>query len=273
MAIQERVFAISLLFISAIPLQQIHGQAISGGARKLALGSAVVALPGHTWTEDNPATPGPGSRRTISLFISRRFGLEELQVSALNVAHPLGRAVFALEGQSFGFNSYRERLFRAAIAYPLMFSTSRPFWTGISITFKHVSIQSYGSSGVYSLSFGLLFEIWPELYVATSALHSIQTSSPVSFSERFQTGLAYQFQDSSWLLLKISKTGIYPPSLHFGVEFLIQRSIQFRVGTSTQPYLVALGIGIDQDSFAIHLTAERHHLLGWTPALSIDSYI
>ena len=207
MAIPGRIFLVFILFISSIPLFPANGQPISGGARKLALASSVVALPGYPWAEENPASPGNISKRVASLFMSRKFGLRELQISAFNIVQPIGATVLALEGQSFGFQSYRELLFRGTIAHAWNFGSSRPVWTGLSFTLKNVTIEDYGNTGVYSLSFGLLFEIWPALYLGTSTLHTIQSASPIAFIERYQTGLAYQFQESSWLLLKVSKNG------------------------------------------------------------------
>ena len=268
MAWKSLMFSLVLYFSLQL---QITGQPVTGGARGLSLAHSVVALPGQSWAAENPAAIGPDQQHVISFFISRKYGLEELQINAFNLVSPLKSSTIALEGQFWGVESYRVLMLRTSVASPWTFETSRPVWTGVSATVKQVRIEQYGAATILSLSFGLLVEIWPQLFFAGSVLHGLQSDAPISFSEQYQTGFAYSFHEQSWLLAKLSKTPTHPPSLHIGIEYFVQKGVLLRTGMGTQPHVMTFGIEVGLGYFALQIAVERHHLLGWTPAISINA--
>lgn len=262
---------VHIFFILIFPSLALYGQPLSGQSRSASLAAATVGLPGLAWAGENPAALGSLPQTQISLFTSAGYGLRDLQVRSVNLGVPYRRVVMALNAQSFGHKAYQEHLFTFALAIPWFFGASRAVWTGAMASWKQVTIRDYDRASTLSLTFGMLVEPVQGLFWGTSLINAIQLQSFIPLLSSFQTGLSYRLQDKNWVMVALDLTSRYKASARLGIESYVHPDVALRMGMRTAPARITLGIGITTGIFGFHLATEKHMLLGWTPALSVDA--
>jgi hypothetical protein len=239
-----------------------------GGARTLALGRAAVALRGDVWAHYNPASPAGLPGRAASAFASQAFGLAELRVGAVAYAEPTPWGTFAGTARTYGFEDFRETHFGVGYARAVAISASRSVHVGATLGYTAVSITDYGTAGAVGLSLGVLTEVLPRL---DFGFHAYNLNRP-EFSEfdplrsGLNVGLAYRPVDTALVLLGVDKDVDFPISFRGGVEVQPVEVLSLRAGFTTEPVRFSTGVGVGVGVLRADVAAERHEVLGWTPA-------
>ena len=248
-------------FAQLVPLAE-------GGARTLALGRAGTALSGEVWGHHNPASWSSLTGRAASAFASQAFGLSELRVGAVAYAEPTSYGTFTATARAYGFEDFSETRFGIGYARAFPVSASRSIHTGLALGYTSVSITEFGSGGALSVSLGALMEVLPGLDFGFHAynLNRPELTEFDPLRSGLEVGLAYKVVEQALVLFSVDKDVDFPISFRGGLEVQPVDVLFLRAGFSTEPTRFSTGVGVAVGILRADVAAERHDVLGWTPA-------
>lgn len=263
-----RITACLLLLLGA---ETTHAQLVplaEGGARTLALGRAATALDGDVWAHYNPSSWAGLEGRAASAFASQAFGLSELRVGAVAYAEPTRYGTFAATARTYGFEDFRETHFGVGYARAVPISASRVIHVGATVGYTGVSITDYGSGGALGLGLGALMEVLPGLDFGFHAynLNRPELTEFDPLRSGLSVGVAYRPVEPALVLLSVDKDVDFPVSFRGGVEVQPVDVLFLRTGFTTEPVRFSTGVGVAVGVLRADVAAERHEVLGWTPA-------
>ncbi len=239
-----------------------------GGARTLALGRAATALTGDVWGHYNPASPAGLPGRAASAFASQAFGLSELRVGAVAYAEPTRFGTFSGTARTYGFEDFRETHFGLGYARAFPVSASRSIYAGLALGYTSVSITEFGSGGALGVSLGAMMEVLPGLDFGFHAynLNRPELTEFDPLRTGLEVGLAYQAVEQALILFSVDKDVDFPLSFRGGLEVQPVDVLFLRAGFTTEPVRFSTGVGVAVGILRADVAAERHDVLGWTPA-------
>lgn len=242
-----------------------------GGARALALGRAATALEGDVWGHYNPASWATLPGRAGAAFASQAFGLSELRTGAVTIAEPTRYGTFAATARSYGFEDFRETNLGLGYGRAIPISASRAIHAGLHLRYYTISITDFGSAGALGVSLGALMEVVPGLQFGFFAqnLNRPQFSDFDPLQTKLDVGLGYRPVDRALVLLAVSKDVDYPVSFRGGLEVQPVDELFLRAGFTTEPVRFSAGVGVTLGILRADIAAERHEVLGWTPAFGV----
>ncbi len=262
------VFIICLLVqISEAPV--INGQPMQFGAQHGALANASVALPGENGFL-NPANAGYLESGIISFNTTQTYGLSELRYGSTHIALPVRAGTVLLTAAGFGFESFQETLFQAGVAYPIRPGSNRRLLIAAVGSIRQTSIDKFGSTRTWGMSFGASVQLTPSVFFGISAIHYLQPIRSISLPKSLLIGLAFLPIDTALVMVSLTHEQFYRPAVGLGLQIQLIPFLAIRSGFSSLPTRYAVGIGIQIGPLSIDLAAERHHALGWTPGISIN---
>ena len=251
-----------------------HAQLVplaEGGARALALGRAATALEGDVWGHYNPASWATLPGRAGAAFASQAFWLSELRLGAVAVAEPTRWGTFAATARTYGFEDFRETHLGLGYGRALPVSASRVVHAGLHLRYHTVAISEFGSAGTLGVSLGALVEVVPNLQFGVLAqnVNRPQLSDLDPLQARLDVGLAYRPNPRALVVLAVSDDVDYPASFRGGIEVQPVDVLALRAGVTTAPVRFSAGIGVALGTLRADVAAERHDVLGWTPAFGL----
>lgn len=260
-------------FICALLLlanSEARGQtSMDSGARAAALGGAATALSGEAWGYANPAAWSTLPGRFVGFYATQAFGLSELRLGAAQYAEPMRLGTVALGARTFGFEDYRETHVNAGFARGFRLGTSRRFHLGVSARYHRVSIPEYGAAGTVELSVGWLVNVLPSLDAGFQAtnLHMPELGGD-ELPRTLSLGLSYAPLDELRVVVDAYKDVRFPLSIRSGIEVRPVEVLFLRVGATTEPSRLTAGVGVRLGALMADVAAERHEVLGWSPAVA-----
>ena len=215
------------------------------GGRSVAMGGASVSLPHEVWASFSNAGSLPTiNQRVLSLSYSpQRFGLPELARGSFSFVEPTSFGTFALSGQRFGFELYRE--VTAGLSYGR--SIVDGFFAGLVINYYSLAIQNYGSAGTIGVDVGILTELSSQVWWGATAFNLNSPTigrSRESLPQVYSTGVAYQPIPEAVLSLALVKDIRYASEFQIGIEYSIIPGVALRGGMSSEPSILNAGIGV-----------------------------
>jgi len=244
-----------------------HGafEPFAEGARSAGRGEAVAACSGDVWIVFlNPAVlPTVGERRLSVTVVPHRFGLRELGRAAFVYAEPFPWGCLSLGGTKSGFDLYKELTLKGACGFNL----AGDLQLGIALTWYHLSIAGYGSAWTVGVDAGLRL-LLSEVFACGVAASNINAPAVGSAREKipqaFSTGIMASPLESVHLSLDLIKDVRFPACLKMGVEVSLLETLALRCGTSTDPSMVACGLGLTALFMQIDYAMTYHSVLGMT---------
>jgi len=259
------IFALVLLAPSAAQGQT----SMDSGARAAALGGAATALDGEAWGYANPAAWSTLPGRFVGFYATQAFGLSELRLGAAQYAEPTRLGTVALGARTFGFEDYRETHLNAGFARGFRLGTTRRFHLGVSVRYHRVSIPEYGAAGTVELGLGWLVTVLPSLdvgFLATN-IHTPELGGD-ELPRTLALGLGYAPLDELRVVVDVYKDVRFPLSIRSGLEVRPVEVLFLRVGATSEPSRLTAGIGVHVGAVRADVAAERHEVLGWSPAVA-----
>ncbi len=260
--------ALVFTLVSVLGATEVSAQALVGGGRSSGMGNATTALRGDAWASSNPSTLGTLSGRAVSFFTSQTFGLSELQYSAFQYVEPFGFGSIGASISTFGFADYRDTRLGLTFARGFTFGSSRKAYLGVDFFYGQVAISEYGSTGLIGVSFGGLVEVSDVFDFG----FSIQNLNSPSLGEQdelprvLSTGIQYSASDVVSVVADVQQEVDRPLMVRGGIEFHPVRALYLRTGVGTKPTRFSGGVGVRAGLLAVDIAAQRHDILGWTPA-------
>ena len=271
----------SVRLLCCLALAALSGPATAqlaeGGARRLALGRAGVALGAQTWGTANPATWATLADRRVALEGSQAFGLRDLRLGGASAASPTPLGTVALSGRTFGGGALRETRVVVGAARSLALSGARALDAGLAVGLESASTDGYGSVSTLLLDAGLQADLLPALRLGLAARNLLgigrgpdaDLQRSVSTVPTLTAGLAYTPSDRAVLVLDALQDLDRGLSVRGGVEVRPVDALALRAGVSTAPVRLTAGLGVVAGPLRADVSAEQHETLGLTPAFGV----
>ena len=258
-----------------------RAQLAEGGAQRLALGRAGVALGAQAWGTANPATWATLSDRRLALEGSQAFGLGDLRLGGATAALPSPLGVVAAAGRTFGGGPRRETRVAIGLARSLPVSGSRTLDAGVAVGVEAATTDGFGSSSTLLLDAGLQADLLPALRAGLAARNLLgvgrgteaDLAGSVSTVPTLAVGLAYSPSERAVLVLDAlqdldAHTGGL--SVRAGAEVRPVEALALRTGVATSPTRFSAGLGLAAGPLRVDVAAEHHETLGLTPAFGVE---
>ena len=292
------IFSCSLLLSALLPVAVARAQGNGPGvrgARAAALGNASVALAGEVWSMgNNVAGLAEIQRPSVGFYAENRYFSSALNVGALTVALPLGRAsempgaatgtaptpaaarawarngVVAFEAQRFGGALYNETRLGAGYAYRF-----GQISLGARADVLQVSIEGLGSRRVVLGTLGGQIEVVPQRLSFGASLYNISQTKLASYqNERVPTvlkaGLAYRPSAQVLLVVETEKDVERNANFKAGLEYRPVPALAARLGLASLTEQASAGIGVLAGAFQLDYAAAFQQALGFSQHLSVS---
>lgn len=214
----------------------------------------------------NPAALGLSTNQFIDINYFNKYRLKELSTASVVYGNSRLLLPFALHISSFGYQKYRETLFRLALSKTL----SSQWIIGISAQFTLLQTELYEEdTKKVSTDVGILFVPDENLLIGLSItdLPSVSINNKSADNKEFnyysvQGGFQYQFMNN--LLIGISANYNDQSILCFnlGMEYTAYKHFFLRTGVQTNPLSPAFGAGVKVAAFRLDMAANYHAQLG-----------
>ena len=266
------------------------------GARAAAFGNASVALAGEVWSMgNNVAGLSEMQRPTVGFYAENRYFSPALNVGALTVALPLGRAagaaatgptvaapvplaarawarhgVVAVEVQRFGGTLYNET--RLGVGYGYRFGQIS---LGGRVDVLQVSIEGLGSRRVLLGTLGGQIEVVPQRLSFGASLYNLGQARLARYQDErvptvLKAGLAYRPSTQVLLLVETEKDVERAANFKAGLEYRPVPVLAARLGLASLTEQVSAGIGLLAGPFQIDYAAAFQQVLGFSQHLSVS---
>lgn len=265
------------------------------GARAAALGNASVALAGEVWSMgNNVAGLGEIQRPAAGFYAENRYFSPALNVGALTVALPLGRAagasgsvdgaapipaaarawarhgVVAIEAQRFGGTLYNETRVGAGYGYRL-----GQISLGGRVDMLQVSTEGLGSRRVVLGTLGGQIEVVPQRLSFGAALYNLSQTRLASYQDErvptvLKAGLAYRPSEQVLLLVETEKDVERDANFKAGLEYRPVPALAARLGLASLTEQASAGIGVVAGNFQLDYAAAFQQALGFSQHLSVS---
>ncbi len=257
-----------VLVLSAYVLAGQNGTPASVGAR-----SAGMGFTGLTYDNIHSAFTNQAGLARLKGFAAfaageQRFLLSELQALSAAVAYPTQSGTFAVTVSNFGFEGYNEQRFGLGYGRKLFDKLS----IGGQLLAFNTSIPEYGSKLALSFELGMLATLSKDVDIA------FQLSNPVRIAwvegenlpSVLRVGMAYHPSPIVDILLEVEKDIDQVARAKVGIEYQVANPVDIRLGATTGPTLMSLGVGYQiADKLVLNIASSYHQVLGFTPAAGI----
>lgn len=292
-------FSLSTLLLVSPAAGQGNGPGVRG-ARAAALGNASVALAGEVWSMgNNVAGLAEIQQSSVGFYAENRYFSSALNVGALSVALPLGRAdgtagvrssttdgpvnepvaaartwarngVVAFEAQRFGGVLYNETRLGAGYAYRF-----GQISLGGRVDLLQVRIEGLGSRRVVLGTLGGQIEIVPQRLTFGASLYNLGQTKLSSYQDErvptvLKAGLAYRPSAQVLLLVETEKDVERDANFKAGLEYRPVPALVARLGLASLTAQASAGIGVLAGVLQIDYAASFQQALGFSQHLSVS---
>jgi hypothetical protein len=255
----------SIVIIFILLFQPESSAQITPGARQVSLSHSDIALSNDVFSIfNNPAGLAQMNWREIGIYYSfAPFGVKELANGFASYHEPTSLGSFGAGFMTYGFELYRENKF--AISYANNFS-NRLFF-GITAIYQSLSIQNYGNDYAINFIFGGMYYLQNNLRLG----FSIENPTRSTYGDEdnqipivFNSGLSYDLIDELSINFAVQKEIDYNASVRMGIEYLIIKYLNLRIGINNEPSTFSAGIGINYSFIQLDYATFTHQDLGLT---------
>lgn len=262
-----KYYTILILLITVNPLfsQDFN----SSGARSQSLGNSTGASVNFWNITNNPSAIAFLDETSIGLDVENSFMIKELSTATLAIMLPVNNyGNFSFYYQYFGYSTFNEN--KIALSYSKKLSSS----TSASIQFSD-NIQKINGEEMQSteheigFNIGLFTKLNDKINLA-SYYNYQKNITDIDIDNIQELSLALSWFPISDLnfLMEISKRTNADISLRGGIEYKIAKRISARVGISSVPLNIAVGLGIMFNDLDIDISFANNQYLGGTSNIS-----
>ena len=214
----------------------------------------------------NPACLSLSTRQFIDINYFNKYQLKELSSTSIIYGNSDLLLPLAVHISTFGYNKYRETMFRLALSKTLF---SR--WIiGVSTQYALLQTELYEEEAKkLSTDVGILFISDENLLIGLSItdLPSVRLDDKSINIEDFnyysvQTGFNWKVFNNMLIVASVNYTNHSIYRLNMGLEYTAFDNFFIRTGVQTNPIIPAFGAGIEVSSFRFDVAANYHSQLG-----------
>jgi hypothetical protein len=197
-----------------------------------------------------------------------RFGMSGMDLMGVGVtsALPFGHA--ALNVFRFGDEIYNEH--KLSLGYATEFGIIK---LGGRVNYLQYHVMDFGTTATYSIDFGGIAAITPQLIVGAQALNITQSSLKSTEEQRVPTllklGLSYRPRGYFMLNAEIEKDILKPTMLKLGAEYNFLKKFYLRTGVNSGAFQSFYGLGFKYLSFQWDYALSNHAEMGFSHSISM----
>lgn len=221
----------------------------------------------------NPALVCMEDSKSVSINYFNSYGLKELGTVDFSFSYPNNLLSAGVNISSFGYDSYRESMFRLFLGKSL----SEKWSIGISFQYTFLQTQLVEESPQYlSTDIGILFtpvekgligmliKDFPSIEIRKK---QADIESIIYYS--FQLGFQWEIINSLLIAGNMEADKQVSLSARIGLEYRLIDRFYVRAGIKTTPLLPAIGAGYRLYGFEVNVAALYHPVLGMSTGIGL----
>lgn len=221
----------------------------------------------------NPALIGQTSFKSIDINYLNRYGLKELGTVGLSFSYPNDVLPFGVNISSFGYDRYRESMFRLFLGKYL----NEKWSIGISIQYsilqtelmeEHPQHLSTDVGIIYSpvekLLIGMLIIDFPSV-----AIKKENTEIDYFTGYSLQTGFQWEVINSLLITGNLETNRYTTLTGSIGLEYRLYKQFCVRAGMKATPLLPTVGVGYCFSGFTVDVAMVYHPVLGVSTGIGL----
>lgn len=214
----------------------------------------------------NPALLPITDKQSFYFHYYNQYGLRELGTVSGSFTYPNKWLPAGLHFSSFGYDKYRETMFRFCAAKPL----SEQWALGVSVQYVVLQTELYDEQpSRLATDIGVLFSPSDNWRIGLAVLNtpSVSTGDKVADIKQLtpfsvQAGFAWNVFDHTILFGSLITTKETALSAEAGMTYTAFDSFYFRAGVQTDPLVPCLGLGYTYRLFTVDVATVFHPVLG-----------
>lgn len=244
-------------FQSATSQHSVLSSAISTSSRAMGQNGICEWFPVSGFM--NPAHLASIEHNHIGLDAHNYYYLAGLYNFAAHGALKMTDSGFGLNLVSDGSKELREWLL--SLAYGRKLGSK----TGIGMSLDYIHTQTPESEDLYNICFelGLQTQLFEDVLVGFVIKNPIpiKSNSLHPYPAVFKAGLNYRVYDELEVVSEVQKHGDLKTSFHFGIKYIMLKTINLMTGVNTQGPTLHIGAGYSIKNKIVLYTAFDHHVL------------
>ena len=241
------------------------------GARAAGLAGTAVTINDEWSTFHNQAGLADLKSLTAGAYYQNRFMIKELGDRGITVATPVGKGVFGLAYQSFGYSAFTQA--KSGLAYAM--KLGEKFSVGVQMNYHSLRIaEGYGVSRAFSVEGGFRYVLNKSLILAGHIENANRAKIADYNDERapstLRMGATYVFSEKVQLSGQVQQTTQQKVIGSGAIEYFIIDAFVVRAGFASNPTLSAFGFGWRNENFKADISASYHSALGFSPQIALS---
>lgn len=242
---------------------------VNSGARFTSMASAGVSLKDVWSLQLNQAGLAGIKKATAAIAFQKPFAGYDLNTQSAIFVIPFNQNVLGVSFQRYGYASYNEQ--RVGFCYAKGFGDQLSL--ALNVNYHLLTIDSYGSSGTYSVEAGIQYHLNDKFsvgaHVANPTKSSLNSGSNVIIPRQVQIGMSYLFSEKVLLALSAQKIIAGSVDTRAGIEYQIIGLLALRGGVSVKPFKHYAGVGLSFRKLKIDIAASSQPVLGYSPQIGL----
>jgi hypothetical protein len=258
---------IPILLILSI---EIHAQSIYApvSARVIGIGDAAVTLDGYWASFQNTAGITSTESLELGATYENRFGMPGMDFMATGITGKVPFGHISINAFRFGDDIYNEH--KLSLGYATEIGIIR---IGGRANYIQYMVQDFGTRNTYSVDFGGIATITPQLVIGAQALNITQANINAETEQRVPTllklGLSYRPRDYFMLNAEIEKDIIKTAMIKLGAEYNFMEKFYLRTGLNSNSFQSFYGLGFKYLSFQWDYALSNHAEMGFSHSISM----
>ena len=205
----------------------------------------------------NPALVALHTNKVLHLEYFNRYGVKELGTVGIGFVYPNPLLSAGVDISSFGYDQYRETLFRLSVGKQL----NGRWRIGIGFQYKMLQTELWEEvPKQLSTDVGILFVPIDKLLIGTKCFTSYSV----------QIGFQWEIINRLLIVGTIESNKEHMWMGNAGIEYAPFKNFHIRAGVQTTPLLSTLGIGYRLIGFTVDVATIYHPVLGVSTGLGLS---
>lgn len=222
----------------------------------------------------NPALISLSGKRLIQFNYYNRYSLKELGHYNGNIQYPNSLLDIGLQVSSFGYDEYRESMFRLCMGKRL----GERWSLGIGVQYSLLQTELFDERPAYlSTDIGVTFFPFDKLLIGMLIMNvpSVSIGDEMPDINNFinylcQIGIEYQIINNLLIMGSLGSEEEEAITGNIGIEYTVFDSFHIRSGIQTTPLVPSMGVGYELSSFSIDAVATWHSVLGVSMGIGLS---
>ncbi|WKV10851.1 hypothetical protein [Marivirga harenae] len=260
----------NLIPILLIISLKTHAQSIYApvSSRGIGMGDASVTVDGYWASFQNTAGITSTNSFEVGATYANRFSMPGMDFMAVGITSKLPFGHASLNVFRFGDDIYNEH--KVSLGYATEIGIIR---IGGRTNYLQYVVQDLGTRSSYSVDFGGIAMLTPQLAIGAQALNITQSSLNAKTEERVPTllklGISYRPRDYFMINAEAEKDILKTTLLKLGAEYNFLDKFYLRTGLNSNSFQSFYGLGFQYLSFQWDYALSNHAEMGFSHSVSM----